>query len=73
MCFGVRSEDLSLVDDAGARAVHAGLYALEFFDGNRSVSMAARVPAAAARVLSRLPPVDNPQPPCCQGEERGCC
>ena len=60
-----------MVDDAGSHIAYAGSYELMFFDGVTKSSRPAVV--AATRTVASIPPVDNPQPPCCSGAETSCC
>jgi len=71
LCFDLSDTDVAFVDDAGAHIAYAGSYTLTFFDGATKVSVGAFV--AARRVISTLPPPDNPQPPCCSSSIRTCC
>jgi hypothetical protein len=71
MCFPITDEDLALVDGAGSHVSYAGNYSLIFFDGINEVSRPATV--QSTRVIATLPPVNNPQPPCCEGEQTTCC
>ena len=71
LCFDISDADVAFVDDAGAHIAYAGSYTLTFFDGSNKVSVNASV--AKRRVISTLPPPDNPQPPCCSGADRSCC
>eukprot|EP01050_Picozoa_sp_SAG11_P011534 SAG11_NODE_1228_length_5473_cov_3.015445_1_plen_115_part_00 len=56
---------------AGAHIAYAGAYSLTFFDGANKISVPASV--ATTRTVATIPPVDNPQPICCMGNERSCC
>lgn len=71
MCFNLTDSDLALVDSGGTTTSYAGSYSLVFFDGVSKASMTATI--ATNRVISTLPPVDNPTPPCCSGSNRSCC
>jgi hypothetical protein len=71
MCFKIIDADLAMVDDAGSHIAFAGDYLLTFFDGATKVTSKATI--ASTNKVATIPPVDNPQPPCCQGAERSCC
>ena len=71
LCMQISDKDVAMVDDAGAHVAYAGKYTLTFFDGENKLTRQATV--AATRTVATVPPVDNPQPPCCMGSDRSCC
>eukprot|EP01045_Picozoa_sp_COSAG04_P009092 COSAG04_NODE_518_length_13185_cov_3.605609_7_plen_385_part_00 len=71
ICLEISDKDVAMVDDAGSHIAYAGSYELTFFDGATKSSRPAVV--AATRTVASIPPVDNPQPPCCSGAESSCC
>lgn len=71
VCMDVRDADLAMVDDAGSHVAYAGKYTLTFFDGVSKATATATIPAT--RTVATIPAVDNPQPPCCMGNQRSCC
>ena len=71
VCMDVRDADLAMVDDAGSHVAYAGKYTLTFFDGVSKVTLAATIPTT--RTVATIPAVDNPQPPCCMGNQTSCC
>ena len=71
VCVDLIDAQLALFDDAGTKAVYAGTYVVDFFDGKNTASVAVTV--RNARILDVLPPLSNPTPPCCDGADRSCC
>ena len=71
ICFEISDADLAMVDDVGSHIAFEGDYVLTFFDGASKVMSKARI--ETTRTVAIIPPVDNPQPPCCQGSETSCC
>lgn len=71
VCMQVRDEDLAMVDDNGSHIAYAGTYTLTFFDGVSKVKVSAVI--RSTRTVATIPPVDNPQPPCCMGNNTSCC
>ena len=71
LCLGVSDADVAMVDDAGAHIAYAGKYTLTFFDGKNKVTTHANV--NTSRTVAAIPPANNPQPLCCQGDRSSCC
>ena len=71
LCLGIADADVAMVDDAGAHIAYAGNYTLTFFDGKSKVTTQASV--KTSRTVALIPPVNNPDPPCCRGDQHSCC
>ena len=71
VCLEISDADVAMVDEAGWRIAFEGDYVLTFFDGASKVTSKASI--LKRRTVATIPPVDNPQPPCCQGSVTSCC
>ena len=71
VCLEISDADVAMVDEAGSHIAFEGDYVLTFFDGASKVTSKASI--LKRRTVATIPPVDNPQPPCCQGSVTSCC